>query len=764
MNLNFCINFIANDKVYHYYLHVLLNSIYFQLFISSVLEFFMSMFNLSPLSIALLSVIATPVFANTAPSENKPAQQLSTIVVSASGFEQDIKNAPASISVISKEDIEKKNATSISDLLSDIPGIDIRDGIGKTSGLNIKMRGLGNDYSLILIDGRRQTTSSDVTPNGFGESSNGFLPPLATIERIEVIRGPMATRYGSEAMGGVINIITKKISDEWGGNVTVSGNVMEHSGEADSWKTSAVLNGPIIANKLGVQLRGSYLDRQKSERIPGTAGRDPRPSEADNYDVGGKLDFKLNDQNSFWIDGFHSSQTYKNDDNRLGTLDTATRANGYKDELEFKRDQISMGHDGDYRFGQWKTYVSQTETETTGRTIPRNTFPGNVAAGQDRTLKNTDLVADSHVVLPIANHKLTVGAEYKEAKIADDIAGLGAEFKKDSLSFYAEDEWRILDNLGLTVGGRYEDHSGFGGQFSPRAYLVWNTTDNLTVKGGVSTGYKAPSAKALHDGVISVGGQGTTFNIGSPNLKPEESINYELGFNYNKGSLDLTTTAFFTKIDNLITDGTDLWNCFSEKNPNRPDCVSYGSHITQDAFSQSINADEAENKGVEVSLKYTIIPEWDIKAAYTYMESEITKGANKGSYLNNVPKNAFNMTSTWHINPALDVWLQHEYKSDRKRYSTEQTAGDAAIIYNATGNKLKGYNLFNLGASYTVNDQLRFNGAVNNLLDKDFSDNGSYLDAQGNPATYYDYMTIGSGMSGTYLSGRNIWLSVSYDF
>lgn len=731
----------------------------------------MSKFNLHPLSLALLGAITTPVFAETT-TEDSSTHQLSTIVVSAAGFEQDIKNAPASISVVTKEDIEKKNATSIADLLADVPGIDIRNGIGKTSGLNISMRGLDNNYSLILIDGRRQTTSSDVTPNGFGESSNGFLPPLSSIERIEVIRGPMATRYGSEAMGGVINIITKKISNEWNGNVTIGGNVMEHGSEADSWKTSVVVNGPIIQDKLGIQLRGSYLDRQKSERIPGTSGRDPRPSEADIYDIGGKLSFKLNDQNSFWIDGFHSSQTYKNDDNRLGTQDwtsiprgaTGLGATGYKDELEFKRDQISAGHDGDYSFGQWTSYVSQTKTETLGRTIPFRTFQNNVGEGADRTLENTDFVADSHVVLPIANHKLTLGAEYKEAKIADDIAGFGSTFKKDSFSVYAEDEWRILDNLGFTLGGRYEDHSGFGGQFSPRAYLVWNTTDQLTFKGGVSTGYKAPSAKQLHDGVISVSGQGTSFGIGSPDLEPEESTNYELGFNYNNGNLDLTTTAFFNKIENLITEGPDLLNCYSATNPNRPGCVSYGSHITQDTFTQNINANEAETKGVELSLKYTIIPEWDIKAAYTYMESEITKGENKGSYLNNVPKNAFNMTSTWHINESLDLWLQHEYKSERKRYSTVQTAGDSAIIYNATNNKLKGYNLFNLGASYVVNDQLRFNGAVNNLLDKDFTSNGTYIDANGNPASYYDYMVISSGMSGTYLPGRNLWLSVSYDF
>lgn len=147
----------------------------------------MAKFNLHPLCLALLGATSTAVFANTS-TDATSTHQLSTIVVSAAGFEQELKNAPASISVVTKEDIEKKNATSIADLLVDVPGIDIRSGVGKTSGLNVKMRGLGNDYSLILIDGRRQSTSSDVTPNGFGETSNGFLPPLAAIERIEVIR------------------------------------------------------------------------------------------------------------------------------------------------------------------------------------------------------------------------------------------------------------------------------------------------------------------------------------------------------------------------------------------------------------------------------------------------------------------------------------------------------------------------------------------------------------------------------------------------
>ena len=732
----------------------------------------MHTFTLRPLVGAILGVTATSIVAQTT-QEAAPTttHQLSTIVVSASGFEQELKNAPASISVVTKEDIEKKNATSIADLLVDVPGIDIRDGVGKTAGLNIKMRGLGNDYSLILIDGRRQTTSSDVTPNGFGESSNAYLPPLSSIERIEVIRGPMATRYGSEAMGGVINIITKKVSDEWNGNVTVSGNAMEHSGEADSWKTSVVLNGPLITDRLGMQLRGSYLDRQRSERVPGSTGRDPRPNKADNYDFGGKLSFQLDDQNALWLDGFHSAQRYSNEDNRLGTIDLPSKANGYKDELEFNRTQISVGHDGDYSFGQWKTYASHTTTETVGRTIPSKTFPNNAHEGKDRTLENTDLVIDSHIVMPFTNHTVTAGAEYKDATVADDIAGIGQEFSKDSWSLYAEDEWALRDDLRLTLGGRYEDHSGFGGQFSPRAYLVWNTNDILTLKGGVSTGYKVPSPKALHDGIINYSGQGETPTLGNSALKPETSINYELGFNFQPNDqLNLTATAFFNQIEDKIM--SSRFKC-----PESTLCSGLASSVKE--YTQSANADEAETKGLEISLNYSVLPEWDIKTAYTLMETEVTKGKNKGAYFSNVPKHALNTTSTWHINPALDIWLQHEYRSNKDRFQTQPespTSGLGSSDYQESlifGDKFAGYNIFNLGASYTINDQLRVNMAVNNLLDKDFTkDNQTYeydsTDKNGNPitsnATAYKYLDIGSGMSGTYLAGRNYWLSVSYDF
>ncbi len=596
-----------------------------------------------------------------------------------------------------------------------------------------------------------QTTATDnIMPNGFSEASTSFMPPLSAIERIEVIRGPMSTLYGSDAMGGVINIITKKVSDVWNGNVTVSGNVMDSSKEADSWKTSFLVNGPIVNDKLGLQLRGSYYDRGESERINNGTSRDPRPTTAENYDVGAKLSFQADNQNALWLDGFQSVQTYDNADNRLGTQDTPAKASGYKNELEFTRNQIAIGHDGDYDFGIWNTYISHTETETDGRTLPTEAFEKGSTSpliGSDRTLKSTDLVADSHIVSQLGNHKVTGGLEFKKQTIEDSIARhiTGKDkFDKDSWSIYAEDEWKIADSLGLTFGGRYEDHSGFGGHFSPRAYLVWNTNDILTIKGGITTGYKAPSAKDLENGLVDMSGQGKTYVFGNPNLKPETSTNYELGFNLQPtDKINFTTTAFYNQIEDAIIskDISDQAICPVEE------------------CSQDINAQEAKVYGAEASLQYAILPEWDIKASYTYTKSEVTDGGNEGLYYNNNPRDAFNLTSTWHINPDLDIWLQHEYKSSRTRFTSLPTSGDNLEVYKMYGNKFAGYNLFNLGTSYSVNEQVRVNMAVNNLLDKDFTEHQTV-----NGVTGYKYLSTGRSTSGTYLPGRNYWLSVSYDF
>src|SRR5690606_5230503 len=129
-----------------------------------------------------LACAGAPAMAET----SGQAVDFDTIVVTAAGHEQKITDAPASISVISREELERKQYGNLAETLGDVEGVDISQGTGKTGGLNISIRGMPSAYTLVLIDGRRQNNGGDITPNGFGETSNSFMPPLSAIERIEV--------------------------------------------------------------------------------------------------------------------------------------------------------------------------------------------------------------------------------------------------------------------------------------------------------------------------------------------------------------------------------------------------------------------------------------------------------------------------------------------------------------------------------------------------------------------------------------------------
>ena len=291
---------------------------------------------------------------------------------------------------------------------------------GKTGGLDISIRGLPSEYTLILIDGRRQNVAGDVTPNGFSTAHTSFLPPVSAIERIEIIRGPMSTLYGSDAMGGVVNIITRKVADTWGGSLSGQIGVPEAGDEGGQRRLNAYLSGPLVKDRLGIALRGTVYDRDASDRLGSGTGRDPRPGESRQYSAGARLTLTPNRAHELWLDVEQSRTRYDNSDCRLGTLDytncatgrpTAT-ASGYEDALEFNRDQVPVGHTGRLGFGRLESSLMHSRTETLGRTLPSASRPaGDPAIGTARTLETTNVVLDTKLVTPLGErHLLTTGA------------------------------------------------------------------------------------------------------------------------------------------------------------------------------------------------------------------------------------------------------------------------------------------------------------------------------------------------------------------
>ncbi|MDU0355331.1 TonB-dependent receptor plug domain-containing protein [Paraglaciecola aquimarina] len=135
-------------------------------------------------------------------NDNKSQSELEHIVVSATGFEQKITAAPASISIITEADIRSRPFTTLLDAIKYQEGVDVGTSRDKTGQGSISMRGLTSEYSLILVDGKRQNNHGDIYPNNFGGNAFGHIPPMDAIARVEVIRGPASTLYGADALGG----------------------------------------------------------------------------------------------------------------------------------------------------------------------------------------------------------------------------------------------------------------------------------------------------------------------------------------------------------------------------------------------------------------------------------------------------------------------------------------------------------------------------------------------------------------------------------
>lgn len=700
--------------------------------------------------------LASAVMANA--HANEPIA-LKDVVVSASGFEQKITEAPASISVITGEDLKTKRVSSLAEALSDVEGVDVSGSAGKTGGLNISIRGMGSDYTLILVDGKRQNTAGNVTPNGFGETKSSFLPPVSAIERIEVIRGPMSTLYGSDAMGGVINIITKRVANEWGGSISADTTLQEHSEYGDTRSTNLYLSGPLVQDKLGLALRGKYQERDASnisyQLEDGTQDNPTmgwNPVESDIWSAGGRLSFTPTEDHDIDFDVEQSKQSYDNSKGQLGTLGAS---GGYSEEQRYNREQYSLSHTGRFALGTLESSLTRNTTETLGRLIPTGT-PGKTA-GAPRILEAENTIFDTKLLTNIGDHNLTIGGQWWKAEMTEGVVDELFEHKMTAL--FIENEWRIIDSLALTLGVRRDDHSTFGGHTSPRAYLVWSATDNWTLKGGVSKGFKAPDLQALASGINGFGGQGKIPLLGNPELQPETSTSSEFGVYFdNLENFNANITLFHNQFDDKLSSET-LTNCEYQ---NVAGCITVpggpwyrpAENATRNrTFSKPINVDEAVTKGVEVAGRYQFAPAWSLNANYTYTDTEQKSAPNEDWPLNDTPHHQLNASLNWQTTDRLSTWLRGEYRSERFR----RTGPAVNYAYDALGD-YKAYYLFHLGGSYQISENLDVSATIYNLLDKDFIGYERY--ANNAAGTQFSY---GNEYNNNQ-ERRRLWLSTTYSF
>lgn len=681
-------------------------------------------------------------------------------VVSAIGFEQDIKDAPASMSVVSGEELRNRPVRDIGDAIRDIPGVNVDYQSSSYGGYLISLRGMPADYTLMLLDGARQGVDGTTFPNDT-YSQQFFMPPIAAIDRIEVIRGPASTIYGTDAIGGVVNIITKKAFNQWDTNLTLNGTWQEEPQFGHSYQASIYSAGPLDnAKKWSLQLRAKETFNQdpRTNMIPlgdiqGTSTLSTGTTyvgsgKAQAWQAGGRVGYDMNESNYFYLDFSHFGQYY--DSTLLGT------------DNKFYAYNTILVHKGHYNNIKTSTSLSY-----------------NVAQQIARSRLGQNAIAEHRSVIPFWRMNLNIGAQY----IFDGVSALnGTVFGGDYTGFisrhqasvFVEDEWAVLDNLFFTIGlrGNYSDLFAFN--VSPRGYLVYKALEassigDLTFKGGISTGYKAPNLTSALPGWTSSTGRGTVPIYGNPDLKPEQSINYEITAMHETDYTNVELTGFYTDFSNKI-----LAQVVPENGSLPAGYVcSPAQTATNSSTKQcqtSYNVDKAISYGLEAFLQLKPlnvgVGDLGVNISYTWSRNESTSGIGKGLPLTGVPEHKLNGALNYAYRD-WGVWIRGEYRAkqirtdvagrngnyDKSSFDTWRAQNPGrSEYYNA-------YFLLHLGANYNFTQNLRANLGIYNVLNQSFFD-------------YYQYQSAGNRNTTTTLAnnypnvleGRRYYLQVSYDF
>ncbi|WP_446925947.1 catecholate siderophore receptor CirA [Klebsiella pneumoniae] len=453
-----------------------------------------------------------------------------TLVVTASATEQNVKDAPASISVITQQDLQRKPVQNLKDVLRDVPGVQLTNEGDNRKGVSI--RGLSSSYTLILVDGKRVNSRNAVFRHN--DFDLNWIP-VDAIERIEVVRGPMSSLYGSDALGGVVNIITKKIGQKWTGTLSADTTIQEHRDRGDTYNGQFFTSGPLIDGVLGMKAYGSLAKRAKDDpqSSSNATGETPRIEGFTSRDGNVEFAWTPNENHDFTAGyGF----------------DRQDRDSDSLDRNRLERENYSLSHNG-----RWD--IGNSELKFYGEKVD------NKNPGQSGTITSESNAIDGKYVLPLGmiNQLVTFGGEWRHDKLKDPV-NLSSGGQSTSASQYAlfiEDEWRIIEPLALTTGIRMDDHQTYGDHWSPRAYLVYNATDTVTVKGGWATAFKAPSLLQLNPDWTTNSCRGSCSIVGNPDLKPETSESFELGLYYRgeEGWLENvegSITTFQNNVDDMI--------------------------------------------------------------------------------------------------------------------------------------------------------------------------------------------------------------------
>ncbi|BBO82299.1 TonB-dependent receptor [Desulfosarcina ovata subsp. sediminis] len=578
----------------------------------------------------------------------EPVTKLDQIVVTGTRTAHALKDAPVETTLITREDIEQSNAQTVSDLLKTIPGLSIgrsNDLVGAASS-SATMRGLSfnEGYGLILIDGQRVQGSTQ--SGGHGEYAIGLNQiPVSMIERIEIVKGPSSVLYGSDAMAGVINIITRKIPSKATSGASAKygwykmkdqvrdGVVSKPSDDGHHRNTRAfnAYTGNKINDRMGFLLNYSHEYSERNSSSPYDCVRDSGM---------GKFDVVFSDKVSAWVKGEISAFSRESDPDRT--------EDSYR---------ISVGMDFDPSENHRLMFKGYHYLDD---------FSSSSSSGQ----MGYDQGELQYTWYTGAGHVLTAGTEFQRQGLDYSMTSTSSETSVttkttvdedvDTFSVYLQDEWTLFKKLVLVPGVRYDDHSTFGGSFNPKLNVLYHLRENTSLRASVGKAFKSPTIRQLY--YDEPWKHGSYYIMSNPDLDPEESIGYSAGIEQwlfdNKGMINVT--YFRNEIDDMVLR------------------YSTGELYQGCDLRTFKNVDEAMTQGVEVTVQFYPTDSFSLTAGYAFTDSEDKSTGNELTY---TPEHAFTISPAYEYTPwGLGASGTLEYASDQYTDTDNTTIQEAHTV------------------------------------------------------------------------------------
>ena len=626
------------------------------------------------LTAAILAAMSVPVQAAEKKQEETTHIKTDEVVVTASRTKQEVRESPSSVEVITREDIDKMGAENLAQALQLALGIDTQENamVGNRSSI----RGMNTNQTLILIDGRRVRTENTSETMNFYELKRINMDD---VERIEIVRGAASSLYGSEALGGVINVIKKHpgkmqtaVTLDWTSRQSDEG-IRFDSGKLGKWALS-----------------GSF--KHMGVREQGTDAGSNMYGKKNFFNLDGRMEMTKDK----WLDVFFD---YLTED--LYMKDSLTQGTDY-DHKRFSTGIKYSGRDkrGDYEMQVYYTYFDKHQRTRERANHSLNSFDD---------LKFNSLIFDGRRSIQVAkDHLLTFGGEYRKedyestrikgtnTRTLEGVTNQLGNSSMDYTAFYLQDEWLASPRWLIIPSLRWDYNSEFGNELTGKLGTTYKITKDVRFKANIGTAYRAPTASELYFSWHHTPNARMDVQInGNPNLKPEKALNFDLGFEMEKDKTFGKITYFHNKVDDLINIDTVM-----SRLPGFPPRVL--------ATGTYRNIDSATMQGVELEVRQALGGGFSVRGLYTYLDARDGK---TGERLAGRPYHKASLQLSY--DDAKHGWNAMLWNDWTAGYRYGETVGRRTVYKDAS------LSILNFVVSKKINDHFSAYLGVDNIFDKE---------------------------------------------